>query len=500
MKSVKSILTIKKIGEKFSNGVFWAIIGTVVSQGGGLIVSIFAAQILGKTQFGEYGIILSTISMYGVLAGLWLGIGATKFVAELKDTAPKQAGNIIALSYLIAIISSLTVSMAIITFAPFIAKHVLNAPHLSTELRIVAGVILLNALDGVQVGALAGFEAFKKIAKTLIVRGVISIPVTIIMIWKWGLNGAILSLIIIGIINFWINRRALNAECKKNGVIISLKGARQEIPTFMNFSTPALLGGLMGAPVLWLAHSILVAQPNGYNEMALYTIANQWKTVVIFLPKKMISVALPMMSAETAANSDSRYKFVFELTHGLSILIAIPLVTFLQFSSNSIAFLYGADFAEAKYVLTGAFLAAGISAFGSGVGPAVQANGKMWFGLFTNAIWSVIFLLFVWLLAPELGAKALVYGMALAYLVSLLYSIFYMRKNLPIGILFNITKGIVFLVFICLLAVKLNNSVLSLIGLPIAVLSFIFVFKFLISPVVNNQVRSFYANTKGKWL
>lgn len=380
-RALNNLKTSTTLSGRFSRGVAWATIGTALSQGIGLLVSIFCARMLGKVHFGEFGIIQSTIGLYGVFAGLWLGLGATKFVAEFKSEAPDRAGRIIGLSFMIAIISSLAVSMVLIATAPYLAQHVLNAPHLSTELAFVAGIIVLNVLDGVQVGVLSGFEAFGAIARTSIIRSMVALPITVALVWQWGLSGAVGSLAVIGFLNLWINHLALRVQCRKFKVLICWRSTREELWSFVNFSTPAVCGGLLGAPVLWVANSMLVNTPSGYAQMGIYAIASQWRNAVMFLPRRFISVALPIMSAEeNKSDEDSRCREVFELTQRLSIAIVVPLVTLLLFSSHWVVKVYGESYNDARLALMGMLLTTGITGFGAGGGADSAGKGQ-------NVVW-----------------------------------------------------------------------------------------------------------------
>ena len=62
-----------------------------------LIASMVVARILGKNEFGELGMIQSTVGMLGVFAGFGLGLTATKHVAELKHSNPERTGRILSL-------------------------------------------------------------------------------------------------------------------------------------------------------------------------------------------------------------------------------------------------------------------------------------------------------------------------------------------------------------------------------------------------------------------
>ncbi len=53
---------------------------------------------LGKEEFGKLGIVQSTVGMFQVFAGFGLGLTATKYVAEFRDSDPAKTGRIIGLS------------------------------------------------------------------------------------------------------------------------------------------------------------------------------------------------------------------------------------------------------------------------------------------------------------------------------------------------------------------------------------------------------------------
>ena len=71
----------KGIAFSFAAGVYWSLLGAVVSRGLTLVATVLAARTLGAEGFGELGMIQNTQGLFGVLAGAGLGLAATKFVA-----------------------------------------------------------------------------------------------------------------------------------------------------------------------------------------------------------------------------------------------------------------------------------------------------------------------------------------------------------------------------------------------------------------------------------
>src|ERR1035441_7680402 len=76
---------------RFARGAVWSLIGAALAQGANLAASVITARLLGRVQFGMYGMVQSTVGMLGVFAGLGLGLTATKYVAEFRSRDPERS-------------------------------------------------------------------------------------------------------------------------------------------------------------------------------------------------------------------------------------------------------------------------------------------------------------------------------------------------------------------------------------------------------------------------
>src|ERR1700688_3646807 len=110
---------------RFTVGIVWSLAGAVASRGFLLAASVACARFMGKEGFGALGMIQSTAGMFGVFAGLGLGITATKYVSEFRRQDPTKAGRILALSAFAAFIWGSVITGLLILLAPFLAEHVL---------------------------------------------------------------------------------------------------------------------------------------------------------------------------------------------------------------------------------------------------------------------------------------------------------------------------------------------------------------------------------------
>jgi len=56
--------------------------------------------------------------------------------------------------------------------APYVAERVLHAPHLTFAVRVSVGYLFFLTINGYQIGALTGLEAFQRLASIGAVSGV----------------------------------------------------------------------------------------------------------------------------------------------------------------------------------------------------------------------------------------------------------------------------------------------------------------------------------------
>lgn len=388
--------------------------GTVIARGLGLVSAILVARMLGKSGFGELGIIQSTVGLFSVFAGLGLGLTATKFVAEFREKDPPKAGRIIAFSTWIAILSGAILTLLFIFAAPWLSANTLAAPHLVGLLRLSALLIAFGALNGTQTGALAGFEAFRTIARVNLWSGLATFPLMVMGTAFAGLQGAVWGLVGGLVVNCILNRFALQREMDRAGIRSSLVGAREELPLLWRFSFPALLGSMLVGPVTWLCYAMLVNQPGGYAEMGVFNAANQWFTLLMFLPGVLQQASLPMLSERIGQGDLDRATRILFASIKVSIGVVFPLVVVGSIASPLIMSLYGTGFNEDWLTLVIVLATAGILAVQSPIGVFLQASERMWLATATSLAWAVTFLIASYALTP-IGALGLAVARAIAY-------------------------------------------------------------------------------------
>ena len=409
------------VGYRLANGTFWSLVGTTVSSSLALVASILVARLMGKTTYGELGIVRSTVAMFGAFAGLSLGLTATKHVAEFRRTDPLRAGRIMALSGVVAFGSAALVATVCFALAPWLATHTLAAPQLASLLRIGCLILFLEAITGAQTGALAGFEAFKTIAHLNAIVGVLSFPILVAGALFGGLEGAVWGMTANMAVKWALSHLALRREAARAAVPFVLAGWWREWRTLWRFSLPATLGGFVLGPASWASGALIVNRPGGYAEMGVYNAASQWYSAVLLLPGLLSIVVFPVLSEQLGRQRTSQSKRVLRLAIAVNFLVVAPLILLGVLTSPWIMASYGRDFADGSPTLIVVLLTAGLVALQYPVANLITASGRVWLQMFMTIGWALAFLGMTWLLGSS-GALGLAAARAVACLIQAVWA------------------------------------------------------------------------------
>ena len=152
------------LAHRFLAGTSWIFLGTVLGQACGLAGSIIAGRLLGKEGFGELGLIRSTISIFFMVAVFGIGMAATKYISEYRQTAKERLGRIIGFTRSANTFFSILCALAIAISAPYLAAKLFNAPQLTYPLILAASIVFLQSVFQAEQGIISGFQSFRELA------------------------------------------------------------------------------------------------------------------------------------------------------------------------------------------------------------------------------------------------------------------------------------------------------------------------------------------------
>ncbi len=413
--SVLQKIETSDIGSRLIKGVFWSMAGSVVSRGLMLCATILVARMLGKTGYGEFSMIQSTVGFFGVLAGFRLGLMANKYVAELRNSDPARAGRIIGLSSAIAALTGGVMAAGLLVFAPWLAEHTLNAPHLADVLRVGAIMLFLNAINGAQTGTLAGFEVFRTIAYVNLFVGLVSFPILVAGAYFGGLPGAVGGLAVNLCFNWLFNQLALRREAKCYNVPLSFNNCQRERSVLISFSLPVALSSIVVPPAMWGCRALLANQPNGYDELGIFAAAIIFQMPLLFIGGTVSTPLLSMVSNAGESISDKMNAVNILSSWIIGVTAAVPLLCFPEITQV----LLGRNFAGYDFKVTFSIVIfyTCITLFLSGLSRTLVARNLLWWGFFSNLFWALVLIPSA-LFFIQLGAIGLAASFAIAYVLN----------------------------------------------------------------------------------
>lgn len=438
---------------RLARGAFWSLFGAIISKTLLLASNIIVARMLGKESFGRLAVIQSTVGMFGVFAGFGLGLTATKYIAEFRRKDPAKAGRILALSAVIALCAGVTMALALVVASPWLAEATLADPELSELLRVGAILLFLTALNGAQSGALAGFEAFKAIARINLIAGLASFPIMLGGVYFGELHGAVWALVAIMGVNWLLNHIAIRSEASKARISLTFHGCCREAALLLSFSLPAVLSGAMVGPVQWACTALIVNEPNGYAEIGTYNAALVFYPILLFLGNTVGMPLLSMTSNEKEAPNETLGKLNMLLTWGLSLIPGLVLLAFPEIAQIA----FGQQYKDISFLHTFllVILFSTIVTYKQGLARVLAVNNLLWWGFLSNTMWGFVALVCIYFWA-DYGATGLAGSYSFAYILNVIVFIpFYTKKGLvPYKTIVSAEAGTIWFVIFALLLVS----------------------------------------------
>lgn len=405
--------------KRLLEGVSWTLIGNITGKFLQLLAFIFVARILGKEEYGQVGIVRSTINMFLVFSSVGMGVTATRYIAMYRSSNPFRAYKIYEFTFRFVLIIGVIVSALVFIFSDYIAAHQLNDANLNITLKIGALVLFLLTISSVQTGALNGFEQFKSVGIVTSTNGLILLVAVVLGAYFWGVNGVIVGLAIAGLTMVI----QLYVSLKKN--ITNIK-EEKELPRneplkissiFYSFSLPAVLQGLVVIPVLWWAKTLLIKE-GGYGEMALYDVAEQWYYLVLFIPNSLSTIILPLLTNVNYDGSKKQYGQLLKVNILINVGVTLVIASGIAVLSPLIYRFYGNGFTDYSPLLV-LLITVVICSANNVLGQVIVSKGKMWVGFGVNALWGIWLIIstFIFVGKYDLGALGLAYALLVSYIL-----------------------------------------------------------------------------------
>ncbi len=412
-------------------GTSWILASTIFSKILIFCATIAVTHILMKEVYGQLGIIRSTVQMFLAVSSFGIGATATRYIAEYRNKDINYAIKTYWVSSIFIGTIATIASIVLICSSSYIGNEMLNAPHINENLKIAAFILFFSLLNGVQSGALSGFEDFKHMAFVNILNGVLEIILLPLGAYLFGLTGAVLGFGSCFLIVFIFNTYYVNKHLRVTGVkVFSLltKLKCTDFSILYKFSLPMALSSWIIIIAYWIAKTMLI-KDSDFGAMANYDVAEQIKAQLLFIPGILAQVLLPIITNRLSDNHSERSHSLARMNIKLNIFITTILFVIVLICGKYILLIYGSDYTSIFPLYLLCFSTIIDSVCNSYV-PIIIANNKVWSVLRFNLIWGTIILLSYNILKHNLIPEdALSIAYTLAAIVQLLLMSIYLKRN-----------------------------------------------------------------------
>ncbi len=418
------------------SGSFWNAILNLWGKGISFVGTVIIIRIIGREAFGEFGMLNTTVSMFGMFTSFSISQTATKFIAEFRNSDKEKAGRIIGLSFLFSGFLGLLLFISVFLFADILAAKSLNAPHLANSIRLMALGLFFGSVNGAQNGIISGFESFKSNTLVNIFLTSFLTILKVVLAYLYGFNGAVIGMTVEPVLSYLTTFFLTKSIIKSNQIKTRFKGALKESRIFLSYSLPSLLVGLFVFPSNWFVMTLLAKSKGGYHDLGAFNAANQWFNVLIFIPYILVSTFLPVFSNLLAENKLFAVDRIIKNAVLIILMLFIPMSLLFLFFGDSIAIkIYGSDFKGTGILLAVAvftMIPQGISIV---LGNLLGALSKMWFSFWTNVVWCAVLIGATYLFLP-MGAVGLLYAKLLSFSINFaLMFLFYLNWKSKINLI-----------------------------------------------------------------
>ncbi|MDW8107383.1 MAG: oligosaccharide flippase family protein [Armatimonadota bacterium] len=401
--------------QRIAHAVSWTVLSVGAAQALLLVATVLVARQLGVEDFGRWGLVYATLNTVVAFITPSFGWALMRVAATLRDHSPHEMAQLSSAVLRVGVWACFILALGLLILAPWASVYIFRDVGTQAALQIIAAAVFANGVLALQMSVLMGLEAFRASAALHALRGVVSAALMIGGVYWGGLMGTAWGFTLASFLCAGMGGVLLSRVLRERGISLRRTEIRCATQVLRDMSLPSFLSTILSSVVMWLANVLLVYAPNGLMQVALFSAASHWRTVILFLPTQINHSTAPILANLWSSGERNRLRAVVRaslLANGLAA--GVPaLITIV--AAELILRLYTLDAPPGILSFRVLMLSSVLTALCGLLGYFMVAVGQMWHGLAVNALWAISFVV-VAVHMLETG----VVGISVAFLVSYL--------------------------------------------------------------------------------
>ena len=350
-------------------------IGDGIGQALLFFSTIVIARLLSPEDFGDFGIIRSTILLSIAMTGMRMEMTGNKYVAEFYQRDLCKCARIISVILIITLISTTIVLGLIPLISNWIAVSIYNKPYLADYLVIASLVIFFATNRSTLTGILNGFERFKYGAYASVVSSMVGVGMIILLTWSYGVIGALWGYVIHRSLYMCVSLYFVLSTLKSSKIQLVFSGLSHELKEVMGFMIPGYIIALSVLPLRWISEAFLIRTQNGSYEMALVTIALTFQVIALFPITKLQAPLISVLSSNKREHVELN-----SLNINASFWLACPFFIITILWPDLVGYVFGEEYQSTRlnYLIIIISLSTLVGIMSKGVERVMIVSNKMW--------------------------------------------------------------------------------------------------------------------------
>lgn len=390
------------------SSTFWTAIGFLFGKGAILITISLVSMFLSVSDFTKFNLFLMVLNAFAGVIGLSMNITANRYANKRE--------NIFSILILL-IICSLLGTLIYLFLEVFYFKIFDFKIDILLSVFIILSAIFSNSLSGFFYAE----AKFKKYAYVYTVQGLVIVFLSYFLGRKMNMQGVLLGMFLGYFFTviysfFYFLKRKLDF----NFSYVLFKRAIKKI------FFPNIVSGLLFQPAI-LITAFLIESYSTPSDVIAYTVANQFRMVLGFLPITLGAVLLKLIIDNRSKNDP----IMDRINYSLSFYPIMILSATLLFFSDIIIMLINNLDKNIFFLCLVFFVAASvITSFKGSISRKFISEEKARISILSNLSFFIIFLTISLLIIPEYGAIGAALGFLISQLIHVIsWSKFYIKYN-----------------------------------------------------------------------
>lgn len=323
-------------------------LGIIIRVGCGLIMSKLIAFYLGASGMAVLGDLRNFLNSVQSIGQLGFSNGVIKYVAEHKKDQ-NQLKISISTALKMSLIASILVGILLIVYAVELDKYVFNNTYnYATIIKLVGVGLPLLSLNALVLNIINGLGKYRQVIYINVITNLLGVCLSAVLIINYNLFGALLAIVVSGIISLIIAGLFLIKKASHLKLIFTEKIDFRILKKFSSYGVMTLFSAVT-SPWIYIGIRKTIIEVDGIQKAgywdAMFRLSDYY---MMFATTLMTLYVLPKLS-EIKTNKDFRIE-IFNFYKTILPVFGIGLIIIYIFKTLLIKIVFNASFLEMQSI------------------------------------------------------------------------------------------------------------------------------------------------------